>query len=252
MTFMKVLYHELKQLVDKYGVIGLKHSFEDEGVTLDEVIFMRRLTDLCNLSSFVKVGGCEAKSNIYDCIKYGIDGIIAPMVETKFALSKFISVVSKYSSVADAYVVIESKTAYRNIEEILQYSGDLKGIIVGRSDFSSSYDLDKSEADSDFIYDKVEDILRKAKTYNLYTTLGGNICKKSISFIKNMYFKKILNRVETRNVVIELSDTNIDKFEEVIAKTLVFESSMLKYKHDTFAKNTEEYSNRIKILMTRV
>lgn len=249
---MKVLYHELKQLSEKYGIIGLKHSFEDEGATVEDVIFMRRLTDLCGLLSFVKVGGCEAKTNINDCIKYGIDGIIAPMVETKFALSKFISVTSKYSSVAQSYVVIESKTAYRNLDEILQYSDNLKGVIVGRSDFSSSYDLDKSDADSDFIYDKVEDILRKCKAYNLYTTLGGNICKKSISFIKDMFYKKTLNRVETRNVVIGLSDSNIDIFQDVIVKVLEFESSLLKYKHDLFVSNTEEYSNRIKTLMTRV
>lgn len=249
---MKVLYHELKQLSEKYDIIGLKHSFEDEGASLDDIIFMRRLTDLCNLLSFVKVGGCEAKTNINDCIRYNIDGIIAPMVETKFALSKFISVISKYNSVVQPYVVIESKTAYRNLDEILQYSGSLTGVIVGRSDFSSSYDLDKSDADSDFIYDKVEDILRKSKTYNLYTTLGGNICKKSISFIKDMYSKKILDRVETRNVVIKLSDKNIEKFEDAVAKALVFESSMLKFKHDILVANTEEYSNRIKTLMTRI
>jgi len=250
---MKVLYYELKHLSENYGIIGLKHSFEDEGASLEDIVFMRRLTDLCGLLSFVKVGGCEAKTNINDCIKYGIDGIIAPMVETKFALSKFIAVTSKHSSVSQSYVVIESKTAYRNLDEILYYSDNLKGIIVGRSDFSSSYDLDKTDADSDFIYDKVEDILRRSKKRsNLLTTLGGNICKKSVSFIRDMHNKKVLNRVETRNVVIELSDSNVEKIEDVLVKALEFESSLLKYKHDILTLNTEEYSSRIKTLMTRL
>ena len=36
---------------------------------------------------FVKVGGCEANTDIYNCLKIGVNGIIAPMVETPFAIS---------------------------------------------------------------------------------------------------------------------------------------------------------------------
>jgi 4-hydroxy-2-oxoheptanedioate aldolase len=250
---VKTLLHQLKYLSGEYGIVGMKHSFEDEGASLDDVILMRRLTDLCGLLSFIKIGGCEAKSDIGNCIKYGIDGIIAPMVETKFALSKFISIVSNHLSDIQPYVVLESKTSYRNLDEILDYAeGKLKGVVVGRSDFANSYDLNKSEADSDFIYNKVENILVRCKKYNLYTTLGGNISKKSIAFIKDMFAKKILNRIETRNVVIELSDFNIENLDNVIRKALEFETMLMEYKHKKLVVEVEDYSKRIEILTTRI
>jgi hypothetical protein len=250
---MKNLYHELKYLSKEHGIIGMKHSFEDEGASLDDVILMRRLTDLCGILGFIKIGGCEAKSDINTCIKYNIDAVIAPMVETKFAVSKFISTVSDHSSDIQPYIVLESKTAYKNLDEILEYSdGKLKGVIVGRSDFTNSYDLNKSETDSDFIYSKVEKILVKCKKYNLYTTLGGNISKKSVEFIKHMFFKKILNRVETRNIVIELSDDNIKNLESIITKALRFESLLIEQKHKILTIETEAYANRIQTLATRI
>jgi hypothetical protein len=249
---MKELIQELKNLSKNYGIVGMKQSFEDEGVLLEDVITTRRLTDICGLLSFVKIGGCEAKSDIYNCIKYGIDRIIAPMVETKFALSKFTSIMSTYPDTIHPYIVIESKTAYDNLDEILDYGKHkLKGIVVGRSDFSKSYDLNKSEVDSEFIYDKVQDILLRCKTHNLYTTLGGNISNRSVLFIKNMYSKKLLNRIETRNVVIELTDDNIESIDESIKKSLEFEVLYLKYKHKIFSLGIEEYTNRIQILSNR-
>ena len=42
----KELLRELKQLKSKYNVVGIKSSFEDEGVQFNELI---RLKQLCNL-----------------------------------------------------------------------------------------------------------------------------------------------------------------------------------------------------------
>jgi hypothetical protein len=202
--------------------------------------------------SYVKIGGCEAKTDLYNCVRLGVNGVIAPMVETPFALSKFINIINDYPSKIDPYIVIESKTAYENIDDILELSkNNLKGIIVGRSDFSKSYNLNKSEVDSDFIYDKVEDILVKAKSYNLITTMGGNVSIKSTEFIKKMYDKKLLNKIETRNVVIELTDQNINIINEVIQKSLDFEINWLEYKLKASSYLSNEYSSRIQLLSNR-
>ena len=179
---MNDLVENLKALSELYGVIGIKQSFEDEGALLDDVISVRRITELCNLMSFVKVGGCEANTDIYNCLRIGINGIIAPMVESEFAVSKFMDC---YNSKAEYYLVIESKTAYANIDEILETGQDkLTGIVLGRSDLAKSYRLNKSETDSDFIHSIAEDVFIKAKKYNLFTTLGGNVSIKSCKFIE--------------------------------------------------------------------
>lgn len=246
------LKESLEKLSKSYGIIGMKQSFEDEGVLLNDVVAFKRVTEVCGLQSYVKIGGCEAKSDLYNCIRMGINGIIAPMVETPFALSKFTDIIEPYSNRADAYIVIESKTAYDNIDAILKDGeGKLKGIIVGRSDFSKSYNLNKSEVDSNFIYDKVEDILTKAKKYNYLTTLGGSVSTRSTNFIKDMYNKNLLNKIETRNVVIELSKNNITNIDSVIQKALDFEIEWLHYKLSISSKLSAEYSERIGLLKNR-
>jgi hypothetical protein len=246
------LKDSLENLGKFYGIIGMKQSFEDEGVLLNDVVAFKRVTEICGLQSFVKIGGCEAKSDLYNCIRMGINGIIAPMVETQFALSKFTDMIDDYSNRADPYIVIESKTAYDNIDDILKAGkGKLKGIVVGRSDFSKSYNLSKSDVDGNFIYDKVEDILSKAKKYNYITILGGSVSTRSTNFIKDMYSKKLLDRVETRNVVIGLNNNNIDNIDNVIQKALDFEIEWLHYKLSISSKLSAEYSERIGLLKNR-
>lgn len=247
-----ILKNSLENLVKNYGIIGMKQSFEDEGVLLNDVVAFKRITEICGLQSFVKIGGCEAKSDLYNCIRMGINGIIAPMVETPFALSKFTNMVEDYPDKIDAYIVIESKTSYENIDDILKYGEKkLKGIIVGRSDFSKSYNLNKSEVDSDFIYDKVEDILIKAKNYNYITTIGGNISNRSAKFIKDMHHKNLLDRIETRNIVIELNKDNTKDINTTIQKSLDFEIEWLQYKLSISSKLSAEYSERIGLLKNR-
>jgi len=249
---IKQLIEELKNLSKNYGVVGMKQSFEDEGVSVDDVIAVRRLTDICNVKSFVKIGGCEAKTDVFNCVKIGVNCVIAPMVETKFSLSKFTSIMSPHKEHIDPYIVIESKTAYENIDEILQYGKDkLKGIVVGRSDFSKSYDMTKDHVDSDFIYEKVEIVLNKAKQANLPTTMGGSISVKSVEFIKQMYNKKLLNKIETRNVVMELNNNTVPQIDECIKHALAFEIEWLKYKHKISTLSSEDYSNRINLLANR-
>ena len=127
------LKESLEKLSKSYGIIGMKQSFEDEGVLLNDVVAFKRVTEVCGLQSYVKIGGCEAKSDLYNCIRMGINGIIAPMVETPFALSKFTDIIEPYSNRADAYIVSESKRAYDNVDAILKDGeGKLKGIIVAR------------------------------------------------------------------------------------------------------------------------
>ena len=83
------LEKKLHILKRRFKLIGLKAEFEAEGSTVSDIHFLRRLTKNCNTKLFVKIGGVEAINDIYNCIEIGVDGIIAPMVETKFALYKF-------------------------------------------------------------------------------------------------------------------------------------------------------------------
>ena len=171
------------------------------------------------------------------------------MIETPFAMSKFVNCSPEKDR---NFIVIESKTAYQNIDEILLVGENkISGVVVGRSDLTKSYEMDKKETDSEFIYSITESVLSKAKQYNLITTLGGNISTKSCEFIKNMFEKKLLDRIETRNVVIGLNENNIQNVETVIKKALDFEILILQKKYTESLACNEDYKKRIDLLDNR-
>ena len=58
------LIHTLKKL-KKYGVSAVKQSLEDEGASFEEIKKMREISLKANLDLNVKIGGCEAKNDIF-------------------------------------------------------------------------------------------------------------------------------------------------------------------------------------------
>ena len=241
---MKQLIKQLKSL-KHLDVVGIKQSTEDEGALHNDILTMRRITEACGLKLSVKIGGCEAKTDIDFCNIIGSDGIVAPMVESEFAMQKFIESTIDMKDMK-YYINVESKTAYKNLSNILDSPSSklLSGIVIGRSDLVKSYGYDKTQVDTKFINDIVKDILTQCKKYNLDTLMGGNISPTSSVFIKKMYDSKLLNYIETRNVIIKLTDKNCNNISEIIKSSLMFESEWLEYKSNFHSKISEQYINR--------
>tara|TARA_B100001059_G_C17811047_1_gene572273 strand:- start:1283 stop:2026 length:744 start_codon:yes stop_codon:yes gene_type:complete len=233
------------------NLVGIKQSFEDEGVLLEDVLIIRQLTKLNQLKLTVKIGGCEAKSDIYNCVNMDVNGIVAPMIETEFALQKFIESISD-SNKCKLYINIESETGYKNIDKILKSPSAkmLSGIVIGRSDLVKSLGYDKSNVNSNFVYNMAEEIFKKAKSFGLETLMGGNISTKSIDFITKLTNLKILDYVETRNVIILLKD--ISDLNESIKSAIEFESIWLDYKATKYGLLYREYMDRSDLLKERL
>jgi hypothetical protein len=81
--------------------------------------------------------------------------------------------------------------------------------------------------------------------------MGGSISVKSVDFIKRMYQKKLLHKIETRNVVIKLDDNTVSNLEQCIKHALGFEIQWLKYKYNISTLSSEDYLKRIKLLENR-
>ena len=90
----------LKKLVDNYDIVGLKTSFEDEGVKSTDLYYLIKIATKYGIETALKIGGCEAKSDLRLCKEMDIDNVVAPMVESGFATTKFISAVSERYFVA--------------------------------------------------------------------------------------------------------------------------------------------------------
>ena len=91
---MEKIINQLKEL-KKLGATGIKQSLEDEGAGFNEIILMRKITKQVGLKLNIKIGGCEAKNDIFFCTSTKVDGIVAPMVESEYALKKFIQTIPK-------------------------------------------------------------------------------------------------------------------------------------------------------------
>src|SRR5256885_1891994 len=80
----------LKRGRDEHAVVAVKAEFGSDGARPIEIVDRHDLARRAALKVPLKNGGCEAVSDLLASRLYGIDYIIAPMVETPYALSKFI------------------------------------------------------------------------------------------------------------------------------------------------------------------
>ena len=243
---MKSLIRNLKYL-KSIGVVGVKQSLEDEGASFKDIEMMRKITIAAKIDLNVKIGGCEAKNDIFFCKKINTNSIVAPMIESKYALKKFIQSVEKKKNIL-LLINLETDLALRNLNSIIKskYFQFLDGIVVGRSDIAGSLDLEKKDVNSKVIYNKVKHVFKKIKKYQkkeLIFKMGGSITSKSIEFINKLYKNKLLHRIETRNIEIKLSNRIIKKLDEIIPKVFKFELEWLERRLAINKKNKFIYRN---------
>lgn len=249
---MEILVKNLK-LLKKYGVTSVKHSFEDEGIMPDDVYLMKLITSKANINLNLKIGGCEAITDIIFANKIKVNAIIAPMIESKFSFQKFIES-SKYFQSGGLFFNLESKNGLQNLDDILtsQNIKSLTGVVIGRSDLCKSYGHSKEYVDSNFIFKKVSNSLKKIKKFKLITKMGGSLTSNSEKFVQELFKLNLLDYIETRNVEIKLSKNNIKCLSSIIKDAILFESDVLKFKSKFYQNIAQDHLNRSKELVSRL
>jgi hypothetical protein len=244
----------LVELKEVYGVYGIKAEFEAEGARMDELINLRELILRADLKFVTKIGGCEAVHDMQQCRLLGATGIMAPMIETPFAMSKFVSAAHRvYGDEIDTVEWIinaETKTCLSNYEEILeQGKGVLNAVTVGRSDLSASMGIDRKDIESQPVFDATRKLLQMSRNAGHTTNFGGNIGKESIPFIMGM--SDVADRFETRKVIITM-DKNEDKLRKAIHKALNFELLWLLNKKSYYTRLSVEDEMRIERMQNQL
>lgn len=234
------------------GCCGIKISFEDEGAQYNEIITMNKLVSLIGLELSIKIGGCEAKRDVIDCIDLGCESIVGPMIESNFALEKYLKSIKKYGYDGKVGINIETIQGYNNINEMINNFKYLDFITVGRVDFIGSLYKEREEIDSNYILEITKNIFDKAKQNNVKCCLGGAISIKSKEFINELVNNELLDKFETRYVIFSIEKSDINKFEEMLYYANLFELEWMKYISLMYQKKADKDRDRIIMIEERL
>lgn len=244
----------LKELKNEHNVLAIKAEFEAEGSRTDELVKLNEIVFRADMNLFIKIGGCEAVRDLDQCRLLGASGIMAPMVETPFAMKKFVGAAKKVygEDVKDIEWIInaETKTCRENFDAILEEGkGFLNTISIGRVDLSASMGLTRDVINGDEVFDAASDFATRAKNKNLIVGFGGGISFDAIPFIKEM--KGLADKFETRKVVFKYDD-NENRLRAGILKAMEFEVLYLQNKCEFYDRMANEDRARMEMLAKRL
>lgn len=252
-TFIQYI-DDLKTLKAK----ALKLELESEYLPED---LCKEISDILkqnSLSLALKLGGFSSYNDILISKHINAEIIIAPMTETPYALKKFIetlySVYSKEELLnKKIYINIETKEGIKNFNEIisLKYTDFLEGIIIGRGDLISSFDINPSLINSPEIKNIIIPVIKKCKKENKKIILGGRITAQSINFMK-LFEEKTFDGFETRTVLFKTKELTEALIKDAITKAIEFEIYYLKLLLKTENQNICNIQKRIETLRMRL
>ncbi len=253
----KEMIEVLKKLKNDFGVVEIKAEYENEGSRQDELMRLKDVAGNVGLPIIIKIGGVEAVTDIYKSITLGATGIVAPMAETKFAVSKFTNAIETFVAEDNREDIefafnLETITAYNNIDDILSLDNlnILDGVTIGRVDFTASMEKNREFANSDEMLKICTEIFQKAREKGLKCALGGAVSAESAEFIKSLAAQNLIDKYETRKIV--YSKDAVKTLSDGIIVGVEFELLWLKSKRRYYHRIKSEDEKRIEMLELRL
>uniref|UniRef100_A0A183C1F0 HpcH_HpaI domain-containing protein n=1 Tax=Globodera pallida TaxID=36090 RepID=A0A183C1F0_GLOPA len=241
----------------KHQIVAIKAEFEAEGTRVDELLRLLEITRRAGLKVAIKIGGCEAIRDLIECRVYGADHIIAPMVESPYALSKFIAAKDKYYPRAEQddtrfLFNVETHGTFEKLDEMAEIARQGRvGMVFGRVDFAGSMGRTRDFVNTPEMREYVARTARIARENNLELVVGGGVSPASIPLLTSLRRDR-LDRFETRKVVFDscvLGDADLAAAGMELA--IEFELLWLKNKRDYYKTIAAEDEARIAMMEAR-
>jgi hypothetical protein len=249
----------LKQGKQEFGYTAVKAEFEAEGTRTDELLRLIEIARKADLGIGLKIGGCEAMRDLMEVKQFGVDYIIAPMVETPYALSKFISSKNKIFDSDDRKEVkfltnLETITGFENLDgmiEAAKIQDGLDGLVFGRVDFVMSMGANgREDVNKDFVTETVVATAHSCKKAGIELVMGGGISRDAIPSIREVQSVH-LDRYETRKIIFKGEAIQLPAADKALIAAVKFELLWLKNKRDYYGSIFREDDTRIEMLESR-
>lgn len=241
---------------EKYGVVSVKAEFEAEGTRVDELLRLLEIARKADVGVGLKIGGCEAVRDLIECRQFGVDYIIAPMVETPYALSKYIAAKDKVYPVDEQAGIgflfnVETRSTFDQIEEMgtMAANGNV-GMVLGRVDFCGSMGKDRDYITSDEMTDYARKIAQVARDRGIDLVTGGGVKPEGIEALRRIREVR-LDRFETRKVIFDASILDGNSAVDAIEVAIEFELLWLQNKKEYYAAIAAEDLTRIEMMEAR-
>jgi len=243
----KELVASLDSLRD-YGATHVKVAMEAEGILLSEILRTKIMTMAAGIGLSIKIGGCEAVTDTRIAIEHDTDILLAPMIESRFALEKFLDMAeARYEKEElrekTLLINIETLTGSDNIADILAAPNVelLDGIVVGRTDLSGALKLrDVNHPD---VLEATRKVFVEAKQKSLRCLIGGGISEKTMPFLDDL--GDLVDGFETRKIVFYSGVASGKDLGEAIQQALKFEYLWYLWRRETYGRLSREDDGRI-------
>ncbi len=257
-SYEKKMLDILRQGRDNYGIVATKAEFEAEGTRTDELLRLLEIANKADVGLALKVGGCEAIRDLLEAKQFGVRYIVAPMVETPYALTKFILAKDKVYSRDEQEDVsflfnLETITAFNNLHSMLDVASQTpgcNGVVFGRVDFSGSIGIGRDGIESEEVTNAVEATSQACCDRGLDFVVGGAVSIDALSNLQR--FKAIhLDRFETRKVIFSGSALDSPNLAIALRQAVHFELLWLLNKREYYGLMHREDEQRINLLENR-
>lgn len=253
----KLMLEFLRKGREHYGITAVRAEFEAEGARSDELLRLMEICYRADLDLVIKIGGCEAITSLHHAKLLGAKTLIAPMIESPYALQKYAQAVEQVYQDAridvEAYFNIETIQAFQQKETLAEEATrlGLTGIVFGRFDFAGSMGLGRQELNGQRVTDMVLEVSRLCLKHNLGFILGGGIAAESLGVVRQIA-DVFLTRFETRKVAFDPALLHTAHAEEALLQAAHFELLWLQNKQNYYKMLAYEDQVRIEMLSRRL
>ncbi len=204
------------------------------------------------------MGGCEAIRDLLEAKQLGVSYVIAPMVESPYALSKYIAaknkVFSQYERQYTQFLFnLETYQGYQHRHKLInmaaQESGT-DGVVFGRGDYVCSMGRERARVEDEDVVQAVCEVGSLCKEKGIDLVVGGAVAIDAVPNLKRIR-NVMLTRFETRKVVFDASALDEKNIAQGLLDAVHFELLWLMNKREYYGVIYREDEARMNTLESR-